>query len=395
MWIDVTQARAETRGCAGVVHLNNAGAALMPQCVVEAQIAHLRLEERLGGYEAADAAATQIARSYDAVAELLNCRPDEVALVENATVAWDLAFHALPLAPGDRVLTGEAEYASNYIAFLQAQRDRGISIEAVPSDSAGQLDVAALESMLDERVKLIAITHVPTNGGLVNPAEAIGRIARANGVPFLLDACQSAGQLPLDVEAIGCDLLSATGRKYLRGPRGTGFLYVRRELLDKLTPPFLDMHGARWVAPDRFEMRPDARRFENFEFNYAAVIGLGVAVDYALSWGLETIETRVSWLAQTLRRRLGRLPGVQVTDLGARQCGLVSFAVEGLDARAAMQALRGAGVHVSVSDPHSTLLDAQRRGLPNLLRASVHYYNTEEELDRLCTEIARLQREAA
>lgn len=391
MPIDVARARADTRGCREVVHLNNAGAALMPHCVVEAQVNHLRREERLGGYEAADAAAGEIARAYDAIAALLNCGRDEVALVENATVAWDLAFHALPLGPGDRVLTGEAEYASNYIGFLQARRNRGIEVAAVPGDASGQLDVAALESLIDDRVKLIAVTHVPTNGGLVNPAEEIGRVARKHGIPFLLDACQSAGQLPLDVEGIGCDLLSATGRKYLRGPRGTGFLYVRRSLLDRLTPPFLDMHGARWTEPDRFEMRPDARRFENFEFNYAAVIGLGVAVDYALHWGLEAIEARVTWLAETLRRRLGRIPGVRVSDLGARRCGLVSFSAEGLESRATMRRLRQQGIHVSVSDPSSTLLDARKRDLPELLRASVHYYNTEDELDRLCEALTALR----
>lgn len=388
--IDVSRARAETRGCREVAHLNNAGAALMPDCVVEAQIAYLRREERLGGYEAADAAAEEIAGTYNAIAALLNCDRDEVALLENATMAWDMAFNALPLGKGDRVLTGAAEYASNYIAFLQARQRLGIEVEAVPSDASGQIDVAALEARIDDRVKLIAVTHVPTNGGLVNPAEDIGRIARANGVPFLLDACQSAGQLPLDVEAIGCDLLSATGRKYLRGPRGTGFLYVRRALLDHLTPPFLDMHGARWTAPDRFEMRPDARRFENFEFNYAAVIGLGVAVDYAMAWGLSATEARVTALAETLRGKLDRLPGVTVRDLGAQRCGLVTFTLDGIDPREAMLHLREGGVNVSVADPHSTLLDSRQRHLPDLLRASVHYYNSEDELDRLCSEVGQL-----
>lgn len=388
--IDVSRASAETRGCQEVAHLNNAGAALMPDCVVDAQIAHLHREERLGGYEAADAAAEEIAGTYDAIAALLNCGRDEVAVLENATVAWDMAFHALPLGRGDRVLTGAAEYASNYIAFLQARQRLGIEVEAVPSDASGQIDVAALEEMIDDRVKLIAVTHVPTNGGLVNPAEDIGRIARAHGILFLLDACQSAGQLALDVAAIGCDMLSATGRKYLRGPRGTGFLYVRRGLLDRLTPPFLDMHGARWTAPDRFEMRADARRFENFEFNYAAVIGLGVAVDYALAWGLDAIEARVTELAETLRTRLDRLSGVTVRDLGARRCGLVTFTLDGIDPREAMLRLRERGVNVSVADPHSTLLDSRQRQLPDLLRASVHYYNTEDELDRLCTDVAEL-----
>ncbi|RDD61156.1 aminotransferase class V-fold PLP-dependent enzyme [Ferruginivarius sediminum] len=395
MSIDVAQARADTPGCREVLHLNNAGAALMPNCVVEAQIAHIRREARLGGYEAKEAAEREIERTYNAIARLLNCTPAEIALVENATVAWDLAFHGMDLREGDRILTCDAEYGSNYIAFLQARERKGVSVEAVPSDANGQLDIGALEGMIDGRVKLIAVTHVPTNGGLVNPAVEIGRIARAHGIPFLLDACQSAGQMPLDVDAIGCDMLSATGRKFLRGPRGTGFLYVRRDFMERLDPPFLDIRAARWTGPDTYEMRDDARRFENWEFNYAAVIGLGVAVDYALSWGLEDIEARVTWLADTLRRRLGRIPGVNVADLGARQCGIVSFAVDGPPPAETRQALRRRGMHISVSDRHSTLLDMDRRSLDALMRASVHYYNTEEELDRFCEAISELRTQSA
>jgi selenocysteine lyase/cysteine desulfurase len=224
MAIDLARARAETPACERILHFNNAGASLMPAPVLAAVKTHLDREAEIGGYEAADEAADRLEAVYDSIARLLHCAREEVALVENATVAWQLAFHSLPLAPGDRILTAMAEYASNYIAYLKLGKDRGVAVEPVPNDVAGALDVAALEGMIDGRVKLIAVTHAPTNGGLVNPAEAIGRVARRHGIPYLLDACQSVGQMPVDVRAIGCDFLAATGRKYLRGPRGTGFL---------------------------------------------------------------------------------------------------------------------------------------------------------------------------
>src|SRR5262245_2126125 len=244
--------------------------------------------------------------------------------------------------------------------------------------------------MADERVRLIAVTHVPTNGGLVNPTAEIGAVAREMGALYLLDACQSVGQMPIDVDEIGCDLLSVTGRKFLRGPRGTGLLYVRRTILEQLEPPLLDLHAAEWVAPDRYVMRDDARRFENWETNVAGKLGLGAAVDYALDWGLEPIWVRVSSLAEGLRATLGAQPGVVVRDQGAVRCGIVSFTIAGADLTALRDALRAQNSNVSVSPSKYTLIDMQARGLSAVLRASVHYYNTEEEIARLCEALARL-----
>jgi len=381
--LDIDALRADTPGCAHRVHLNNAGAALMPEPVLKACRDHLAQEATHGGYEAAAEAQTALEDTYDAIAALLQCHRDEVALMENATRAWDMAFYSLSFNEGDRILTSEASYASNYLAFLQQARRTGAVIDVIPRNDAGSIDLQALEDHIDDRTALIALTHVPTNNGLVNPAAEVGRLARAAGVPFLLDACQSAGQLPLDVDAIGCDMLSATSRKYLRGPRGMGFLYVRQSLIETMEPPIIDLHAATWTGPDTYTLRADARRFETWEKNYAAQLGLRAAVRYALDLGLDAIQEEVQARAARLRRLLSDVPQVTVQDTGAVQSGIVTFTVDAQPAAEVQQALRAQHINVSVSPPSSTLLDATRRSLPPLIRASVHYYNTNDELDAL------------
>lgn len=393
--IDIERCRAETPGVANVLHFNNAGAGLMPAPVLQAVKDHLDLEAAIGGYEAAERAQPGMARTYDAISRYLNCHAADVAVMENATAAWNQAFFAVAdrMQPGDRILTAEAEYASNYLTYLKVAAAKGVVVEVVPSDADGVLDVAALARMLDGgKVALVAVTHVPTNGGLVNPAEAIGRLTRAAGVPYLLDACQLVGQRVLDVQRIGCDFLTATGRKYLRGPRGTGFLYARPEIVARFEPPVIDLHSATWTARDSLEWQSGARRFENWEFYEAGRIGLGVAVDYMLDVGVAEIETRVTGLAAGLRTALADVAGVSVLDLGRDRCGITTFTVDGMTPDAVKQALAARQMNVSTSTPSSTRIDMERRQINGLVRASVHYYNTEVEIDRFVTAVAELGR---
>ncbi|WP_374378269.1 aminotransferase class V-fold PLP-dependent enzyme [Dongia sp.] len=377
--------RADTPATSRRAYLHNAGAALTPAPIVTAMQEYLALEAEIGGYAAAAREAERLDGVYHSIARLINAAPDEIALVENATVAWQMAFYGLAqtFKPGDRILTAEAEYGANYVAFLQIARRHGARIEIVPSTPSGELDVAALESMIDERVRLIAITWVPTNGGLTNPAAEIGGIARRHAIPYLLDACQAVGQMVVDVDAIGCDMLSATGRKFLRGPRGSGFLYVRRAMLERLEPPMIDHFSAEWVARDRYELRADARRFENWENNYAARLGLGLAADYAMAIGMERIEARCRELSGRLRAGLARARGITVRDLGANPSAIVSFSHERIAAAEIVAKAAAANITIGASDPASTRIDAERRNLPVLVRASPHYYNSEEEIDRL------------
>lgn len=375
--------RAITPGTRHRIHLNNAGAALMTTGVLSTVVDQLNLEAEIGGYEAKAREIDRIEEVYRSVACLVNADPDEIALAENATVAWQWAFYAQGFKPGDRILTTTAEYAANYLSYLQVGKHTGVVIDLIPDDADGRLDPQALEAMIDDRVRLIAITWVPTNGGLVNPAAEVGRIANAHGIPYLLDACQAVGQLPVDVAELGCDMLAATGRKFLRGPRGTGFLYMKRALVERTEPAMIDMYGATWAGGDRYTLRPDARRFETWESNYAARLGLGAAIDEALAIGIPRIERRVKALAAMLRALLNELPGITVCDLGPDPAAIVTFTLDRMDAVSVAARLAEHGINVSVSAPSSTPIDGERRHLPDLVRASPHYYNAEAEIERL------------
>lgn len=386
--MNIERFRDDTPGCRQVVHLNNAGASLCPAPVLSTILDYLQLESHVGGYEAELEKAAELEAVYSSLARLIGAKPQEIALAQNATRAWSMIFYAIPLRPGDRILTCRAEYASNFIAFLQRAKSSGAEIVVIDNDQHGALCLDSLAALLDERVKLVAINHVPTNSGLVQPAAEVGKLLADHPALYLLDACQSVGQMPLSVSEIGCDVLSATSRKFLRGPRGLGFLYVKEELIKTIEPPFLDLHAATWTHPGSYKIRDDARRFETYETFVAGRLGLGVAAEYALSAGPQETWDRARELAEVARHQLREL-GAKVHDLGRVQGAIVTFTLPGTEAGAVANTLRQSGVNVWTCSANSARLDMEARGLSQVVRVSPHYYNTVEEIGRLVATLKR------
>ncbi len=382
--MDIQALRDDTLGCSLHTHLNNAGASLQAKPVSQAVIDYLTEEALHGGYEVAAKHAKDIAGFYDATARLINAQPHNVAFAGSATDAYFRALSSIPFEPGDVILTTDDDYVSNQIAFLYLQKKQKIRLLRAAKLPEGGVDPQSVKEVIDlHQPKLVAVTHVPTNSGLVQDIESVGQFCQERDVWYIVDACQSAGQIPLDVEKIGCDFLCSTMRKWLRGPRGAGFLYVSDLVLGAgFEPVFPDMAGGIWVGPDEYEKEKTARRYEQWEKNYGLVLGSKVAIEYAMNLGLDAIEREVTALSDYTRSQLSTLQGVRVLDRGHRKCGIVTANIEGKKPAEVKKALDDANIHAGFATPINAQIDFLEKGVDWALRISPHYYNTKAEIDK-------------
>lgn len=390
--IDVNRVRADTPALNQLTHFNNAGASLMPASAYKSMLDYFESEQTIGGYETAMKFADATQDFYVQAAKSINAHPEEIAFCESATKAWQIFFYSIPLKRGDRIITTQFDYGSSFVGFIQQHRHHGVEVDVIETDSSGDIDLVSLEEAIDDRTRLISLSHIPTANGIINPAERVGELAQSAGVPFLLDACQSVGQIDVNVEKIRCTALSATGRKYLRGPRGTGFLYVRRSALADIEPRWLDQHGVNLESRKSYRVLDSARRFENFEVGFGARIGLGQSLTYFNDLGPQNVEARVKRLGAHCRERISALPGVQIRDTGAAKGGIVMFSLKGCTPEDVRDYLHSHKINVWVSSGPGSLIDFQARGIESLIRASVHYFNTEHEIDKMADLLEKMPR---
>jgi len=386
---DLSRLRAATPGCAQVIHFNHAGASLPSQATLVAVIEQLQHEALGGPMEAADNRVQERARN--AAAALLNAQPEDIAFASSGSAAWSQAFNALgPWQLGERILVGRHEWAGNLACMAEAVK-AGARLEVIPCDAHGAVDPQALAQMIDGQVRLIALTWLPANGGLINPAAQIGSVARRHGIPYFIDAGQALGQLPCDVQALQCDVLKGAGRKFLRGPRGTALMYIRPHFLQRLLPVQRDVLSAPWDGK-RFTLRDDARRFETSEVSLALLAGLANALEEYNRLGAIPVRQRIEQLSNGLRQRLKAIPGLTLRDLGTanQQSGLIAFTLEGWDSVALKQTLAERRINIGANGVAYTPLDMQARGLTNIARVAVSYLNTQEEIDVLLENLTEL-----
>jgi cysteine desulfurase / selenocysteine lyase len=388
--MNIDKIRKDTPGAEFVRHFNNAGASLPTRQVLDATLHYLKQEALTGGYRFAAQETEEINAFYVEAAKLIHAKPSEIALTQNASSSLNLALYAIPFEQGDVILTSEIEYGNNFLNYLHLKERKGVDIRVFPMDKNGVFDLEKFENYIDEKVKLIAITHIPTQSGIVAPVAAIGKIAKKYDILYMIDACQSIGQFPFDVAEIGCDFCTATSRKYLRGPRGLGFLYVREAVMENLSPVFLEMLFTDWKNEKTFQLNRSMKMFETWEKPYSLMVGFTAAIQYANELGMNNIWERVQYLADYLRKRLETVEGVTVHDIGAVKCGIVTFTKANVSAEKLQQYLQSLEINTSVSARFSSIIDMDNRGLSSVNRASVHYFNTEAEIDFLVEAISHL-----
>jgi cysteine desulfurase/selenocysteine lyase len=390
MSLNIEKLRADTPGTQAVIHFNSAGCSLPTKDSIDIITEYLQLEATLGGYEVKNKYESVVNEFYTEAAQLINAAADEIAIVGNASDGINKMLFSIPWKAGQVILTTEVEYGNCYLNYLKLKEEKGIEIKIVPSDDNGDILLEKMKEMISPEVKLIAVTHIPTNSGLIMPAEEIGKIAKKHNILYLLDACQSVGHIPVDVEKIQCDFLSTTSRKYLRGPRGLGFIYVKKEVLPELKPISLDMVTAHWKDADNYDLDCNIKIFEQWEKPYALVLGFSNALSYLNNLGVENTWKRIQHLSTYLRSELEKSGGIEVTDIGKNQCGIVTFSVAGVDPEELVNALLQQGINLSVSHRFTAVLDMDKRGLSGVCRASIHYYNTVDEIDILVEKVEEI-----
>ena len=384
--------RSETPGCRTKLHFNNAGCSLHPLPVVNAVRTYLEEESLTGGYEYAAIKAHELDEFYHSAARLFHCKPENIAFTTSSTDSYIKALSSIPFKAGDIILTSINDYVSNQIQFLSLQKRFGVQIIRAKNTESGEVDVNSVAELIKKHHPvLVAITHVPNNTGMIQPVEEIGDLCFEHDVIYIVDACQSSGQLNVDTTKIKCDFLTAATRKFMRGPRGGGILFVSdKMLMNAKEPMFIDMRGADWMEDNIYKPVADAKRFELTEMSYAIQMGASAAINYILNLGIDSIAERNAMLCSYARTKLSAIPTVRLLDLGKNLSAIISLTTENYNVFDLKSELIRRNINVGAAAKKFALMDFNQKHVDAALRISPHYYNTLEEIDLLVESISEI-----
>jgi cysteine desulfurase/selenocysteine lyase len=379
-----------------LVYLDSAASAQKPRAMLEA-VARAYAYDYSNVHRGVHTLSQRATAAYEGAREKLArflgaAEAAEIVFVRGTTEGLNLvaqSFARPRLAPGDEVLVSHMEHHSNIVPWQLVCEATGARLKVAPISDAGELDLDAFARLLGERTRIVALVHVSNALGTIVPVREVVELAHARGVPVVLDGAQAAPHLPLDVRELGCDFYTISGHK-LFGPTGIGVLYGRRELLEAMAPY---QGGGEMISSVTFaksEYKEPPHRFEAGTPNIVGAIGLGAVVDYLEAIGMERIAAYEGELLAYGRERLAAVPGLRLIGTARHKAALFSFVIEGVHAHDVGTILDQQGIAVRAGH-HCAQPAMERFGIAATARASLAFYNTREEIDRLVDGLAEVR----
>lgn len=365
------------------IKFNSAGSSSLDSYILTKMFDYFSLENKLGGYEAFEVEKKKIERFYLNVAKLINCRATEVSFSFSSTLAWNQVFNSIPLSKKENIVIFENEYSSNHISILK-RKNAFNDLRIVKTNKYGSIDFEDLEKKIDLKTKVLHVTHIASQCGNEFPIDAIGKVLKRknpNSIYFI-DACQSAGQKEINVKKLRCDILVASGRKYLMGPRGTAFLYVKSSLKKKLQSSILDMTSTRIKYTDNLVMNKNYRFLETFEHSPALKLGFSLAIRNTLNIGVKNINKRLIKLSKYLRLKLNENNKIYFYENANFLSGINTIDFKGYSNNEVFNYLKKNKIYANLTTSNVSYLYFKKIKKKELLRVSFNYYNTKNEIDK-------------
>lgn len=369
------------------INFNNAGSSKNSNKVIKTIIAYLEEEQKLGGYLAAKLNRPKILNFYRVFSKLIKCKKSEISFLPSSTYGWNFFLNSISFKKNDNVIIFENEYGNNFISLL---KKKNLKIKVSKLSHDGQVCFESLKENIDRNTKLVSVCHISSQCGNLIDVQKVGKIVKEinRNTLFLVDACQSIGQIDINVRKINCDVMIGSGRKYLRGPRGTGFIFIKDDLKKNLSPIISDSFSCKIVNMKKIIYKKNY--FETFEYSPALLLGLTEAIENIHSIGIKKIQKKIKKLSLYFRLKVRKLNGVIIFENECLISGINTIIINGFSTKEVLDYLLKKKILCSISDNKTSYHFFKTRKRKSLLRLSFHYYNDFKEIDFLIKTIEEL-----